>query len=486
MFLSIDIGTSSIKSALFNKDAEIVGDSLNSILHEQSFTKSGGVEEDPKKLFNSTLESISRLNTYVLEHKYKVLSVSITSIVSTLVGLDSKYDPITPVYLYSDTRNKEYVDRLTDENENDRYQRTGVKNHTSYQPSRLLWLRENHDQYHKVKYWVDFPVYLMCKLFAPKIPLTSFSLASWSGLFNLYTNNWDKQTLLKSKISEETLPHIASTKINFSNLTEPYNQQFPSFDKIPWFMPIADGFAATIGSNCIIDKDATITVGSTTSMRFITEKSNITFPDGLWKYKCYENTFIMGGSLTEGGNNLLWLSKIFHLDFNNDKKITKLIKNYVPGNHGLSVLPFISGERAPGWNPRATGSIFGINFSTNKYDILISTLESICYRLMYVKNKINEINKDYDFIISGGVIDLIPDYAQMLSDVLGTKIIIKDLKEATLKGGAILSLRTLGFWESFNDKESKTIKILKPNLNKNKQHKKLFNKHDNFYNKTIV
>ena len=84
-------------------------------------------------------------------------------------------------------------------------------------------------------------------------------------------------------------------------------------------------------------------------------------------------------------------------------------------------------------NPRATGSIFGINFSTNKYDILISTLESICYRLMYVKNKINEINKDYDFIISGGVIDLIPDYAQMLSDVLGTKIIIKDLKEATLK-----------------------------------------------------
>ena len=53
MFLSIDIGTSSIKSALFNKDAEIVGDSLNSILHEQSFTKSGGVEEDPQKLFNS-------------------------------------------------------------------------------------------------------------------------------------------------------------------------------------------------------------------------------------------------------------------------------------------------------------------------------------------------------------------------------------------------------------------------------------------------
>ena len=81
---------------------------------------------------------------------------------------------------------------------------------------------------------------------------------------------------------------------------------------------------------------------------------------------------------------------------------------------------------------------------------------------------------------------MIPDYPQMLSDVLGTKIIIKDLKEATLKGGAILSLRTLGFWKSFNDKDSKTIKILKPNLNKNKQHKKLFNKHDNFYNKTIV
>ena len=36
------------------------------------------------------------------------------------------------------------------------------------------------------------------------------------------------------------------------------------------------------------------------------------------------------------------------------------------------------------------------------------------------------------FIISGGVIDLIPDYPQMLAEVLGKKIIIKDLKEATL------------------------------------------------------
>ena len=63
MFASIDIGTSSIKSALFNKEAEMLEDSLNSILHEQSFTKSGGVEEDPQKLFNSILESLSRLNT---------------------------------------------------------------------------------------------------------------------------------------------------------------------------------------------------------------------------------------------------------------------------------------------------------------------------------------------------------------------------------------------------------------------------------------
>ncbi len=56
MFLSIDIGTSSIKSALFNKEAEMVEDSLNSILHEQSFTKSGGVEEYPQKIFNYIFE----------------------------------------------------------------------------------------------------------------------------------------------------------------------------------------------------------------------------------------------------------------------------------------------------------------------------------------------------------------------------------------------------------------------------------------------
>ena len=58
--------------------------------------------------------------------------------------------------------------------------------HTSYIPSRILWLRKNNiEHFNRVELWTDFSNYLLRRWMESKgIPL-SYSVASWTGMDTL-------------------------------------------------------------------------------------------------------------------------------------------------------------------------------------------------------------------------------------------------------------------------------------------------------------
>jgi gluconokinase len=55
-----------------------------------------------------------------------------------------------------------------------------------------------------------------------------------------------------------------------------------------------------------------------------------------------------------------------------------------PAQHGLTLLPFFSGERAPGWRDEATCAITGINKWTTPVDFLQAGMESVALRIAQV------------------------------------------------------------------------------------------------------
>ena len=116
-----------------------------------------------------------------------------------------------------------------------------------------------------------------------------------------------------------------------------------------------------------------------------------------------------------------------------------------PDGHGLTVLPFLAGERSPGYNAGARGAIVGLHLDTTAPEIARAFLEAMTYRLGFMYRIIAASYPDAkEIIISGAALLHSPTWMQMLADVLGQPLIVSEEAEATSRGAALVALAQLG------------------------------------------
>ena len=65
-----------------------------------------------------------------------------------------------------------------------------------------------------------------------------------------------------------------------------------------------------------------------------------------------------------------------------------LVATLPPDGHGLTILPFLSGERSPGWHDEASMAITGISSHTSSIDLLRAAFESLANQLSEVCNEL--------------------------------------------------------------------------------------------------
>src|SRR5439155_19458588 len=87
----------------------------------------------------------------------------------------------------------------------------------------------------------------------------------------------------------------------------------------------------------------------------------------------------MGGALSNGGLLYDWMSRPLRMD-DDAKVLERQLAEMEPDAHGLTVLPFLAGERSTGWNANARAAIVGLSLHTRPLDILRDSLASVAYR----------------------------------------------------------------------------------------------------------
>ena len=87
---------------------------------------------------------------------------------------------------------------------------------------------------------------------------------------------------------------------------------------------------------------------------------------GLWRYLVDAEMPLVGGATSEGGNVYQWLmDELLH----DGEMLEAQLAECAPDGHGLTVLPLLAGERAPGWQADASGTIHGIGRHTTSVSI---------------------------------------------------------------------------------------------------------------------
>jgi gluconokinase len=59
-----------------------------------------------------------------------------------------------------------------------------------------------------------------------------------------------------------------------------------------------------------------------------------------------------------------------------------------PDGHGLTVLPFLAGERSPGWAGDVQATIHGLTLATTPIAIVRAGLEAVAYRFAVIEQRL--------------------------------------------------------------------------------------------------
>ena len=451
--LVIDIGSSSVRALLFDEQARLMPDAIHQIEHQFQYAPDGEASADPQNLQELTETCIAQLlQQSAGKH---IQAVGMATFVGNIMGVDAVGRALTPLFTYADTRGEALVGELGQHiNLNDHHQRTGCRLHPAYSTVRLAWYRKHFpEDFARVHQWMDFASYLYLQWFGEAN--TSYSVASWSGLLNRSELTWDALWLERLHLNQAALPKVADVTDTIQGLKSPYREQWQVLADVPFFLAVGDGAAANVGSGATDKGSVALSIGSTAALRMIDDSELPTIPKGLWGYRVTAKQHLIGGATSEGGNVYEWASATLAL---NEQAETQLMTSK-PDSHNLTILPLLAGERAPGWQGDAKGTIHGIGLATTPLDILQALLESVALRLASIADTL--LQSDATVMASGGAISASTVWSQIIANALNRPLQIIGNPETTARGVAILILSHLHH-KQWSDYPPDVARVIEP------------------------
>jgi len=437
--LVIDLGSSSARTLLFDDDARLIDGSIRSRRHDFATDGGGLAVADAPQLRSLVEDCLDE----VLAHPaaQSIRAVGLATFVGNWLGVDEMGAACTPLHTYADTRSRRQIPALLAKLSGDAesyHQATGCLLHPAYLPAQYAHLTATDPECEaKIARISDIGGYLYRCWFARDMP-TSLSVASWSGLLESARSDWHREyaRLLGGENLSAKLPSLADFDTVQVGLVEDYAARWPHLRDCPFFLALGDGAAANIGSGAFDADRIALTIGTTSALRVVKHVDRV--PDGLWRYLINADMPLVGGATSEGGNVYQWVME--DLLFG-DETLEAQLAACAPDAHGLTVLPLLAGERAPGWRGDAVGTIHGIGRHTGRLDILQAHLEAVALRLSLIYDLLND--ETAEVMAGGGALQSSLAWARMMADAFDTPIHLQAETEITARGVALMMRRSL-------------------------------------------
>ncbi|MGH9435730.1 MAG: gluconokinase [Terriglobia bacterium] len=440
---TLDVGSSSVRTMLFDARAREVDGMGTQLSYEASTTPDGGVEVDAGRLVDLVVECLTTLHEQIRARQLKASAVACCTFWHNVLGVGSGDRPVTPVLHPFDTRAVGAAAELAKKID-DRVQhaRTGCVLHASYLPAKLLWLVETQpDVFRSAKRWMSFGEFLYLKLFGRAVASTS--MVSGSGLWDQNENRYDAEILGALPVDAGQLAPVDEMDQPLNGLRAEYAARWPQFDAVPWYPAWGDGACSNVGSDCHSPDRFALMVGTSGAMRTVSESQRIEIPASLWCYRVDRRRYVLGGALSNGGEVYAWMKRVLALP--GDPEVESQLAALEPGEHGLTVLPLFAGERTPHWRADARAAITGLSAGTRPVEILRASLEAVALRFRVLYDLMTaRFGVPREVIASGGALLRSPVWTQMMADALAQQVTECVESEGSSRGVALLSLEQLG------------------------------------------
>ncbi|MBV8830733.1 MAG: hypothetical protein JO108_16020 [Acidobacteriaceae bacterium] len=483
--VGLDLGSSSVRALLFDRNFTQYEGLGFQKKYEIITSPDGAVELDPNVVFDAACECLDSLHQQMIQRGLRAAGIGISTFWHSFLGISEDDKPTTAIIHLFDTRSAKQVDELTHTFDPSWVHAiTGCVLHTSYWPAKLLWLRQNKpDLFETTSRWVSPGEYLLLKVAGQGAESTS--MVSATGFWDQRKNDYCEELLMACAVRTDQLAPVESLDTPCRTLEPPFAARWPLFSGIPWYPAYGDGACNSIGSGCATPEQFALMVGTSGAMRVVIKQNTVTIPSGIWCYRVNRERFILGGAVSNGGEVYRWATRILRLPDNAEEKIAER----QPGVHGLTMLPYLAGERSPYWRPELRAMITGMSLSTTAVDILQACLESVSLRFKQIYTLLTRpFAAPASLVASGGALLKSRTWLQMMTDALARPITECLEPEASSRGAAMIAAEQMGVLASLEEVSVRLGTTLRPKPERTEAYERLLERDgrlfDTFYGAT--
>lgn len=425
--LGIDIGTTSVKVAVFDETLKCRYCSTADYTLD---THGEIVEFDAEGYWSIVKSEIEKARAVC-----NIDALAVDTQCETLVLTDKAGTPLCPAIVWLDNRADEEANIIAAHFGHKRvYEVTGQPEITATWPAcKLLWVKRNSPElWKKTKKVFLLEDWILYKLTGKFI--TEKTLQSSTIYFDIHQGQWWREMLDFIGISEEKLPTLHSSA-----------ELVGDYEGIKVVTGAIDQIAGAIGAGVV--SKGTVSVMTGTTMVIFMPSDTVPEYDEKSIVPChynYDGKYCLLSWTPTAGMALKWFRNALCEKFS-FAELDGLAAEVSAGSDGLVFLPYLCGSTMPKYNPDARGSFTGLTPEHTRGHFVRSVMEAVACMLQanleYLGLEVEEIRA-----MGGGANS--PLWCQMMADMTKKRLVTLQNKETACLGTAILAGVGIGVFDS--------------------------------------
>lgn len=446
--LGLDLGTSSLKGLLVNKEGKIIDSATADYPLIQP--KSGYSEQNPDLWIEAANKVIKKISAEVSDFKEKLEGISFSGQMHSLVLLDEQNEVLRNAILWNDVRTTKQSNEIM-ENFEELLSITKNRSLEGFTLPKILWVQqEESDIWDKVRHILLPKDYL--GLWMTGKHHMDYSDAAGTLLLDLNNKEWSDTLLNRYHIPKEYMPKLKESSGFIGYLKEELQKEIGLKKEVKVFAGAADNASAAVAAGIIDEGTAMASIGTSGVFLAPEESSDQNYGGKLhlFHHAVTDAYYSMGVTLA-AGHSLDWFKKTFAPEISFDELLADLSEIPV-GASGLLFTPYIVGERTPHIDSRIRGSFIGIDTKHSLSHFTKAVIEGITFSLKDSQLLMEQVaNKKFKRIVSIGGGAKNQEWLQIQANIFDAEVTSLVTEQGPGLGATMIAAVGLGWFKNMED-----------------------------------
>ena len=437
---AFDAGTTAVKGTLVNEAGEAA---LSRSVELSTLCHDGFQEQAPQDWWEAFC-AISRQFTEAVPPE-DIQGIIMSGQMQDLIPLDADLNPVCPAILYSDGRAEAQATALETRVGSDYFlHTTGNRCDGSLPLPKLMWLKENRPELYArtAHILISSKDYLIARLTG--VCAGDVTACATAGAMDIRRKRWDDRLLSAAGVDAKLFPTLYHPHQQVGAVLPEAAAACGYRAGTAVFAGIGDAGATTLASGIREPGQYNINLRTSGWVAAVSDDILLTEAGVFNLAAAAEGCYINVVPFLNAGNVHKWISGVLgHRDGAADyEAVSALLKNSVPGSHGVLFLPYLVGERFPVLDPEARGCFFGMTAETTAADMARACLEGVAFSLRQGLEQL-PVPPASISLIGGGGREAV--WCQILADVLDHDItVLRDTEFRAAQALAALARQKAG------------------------------------------